>query len=209
MENDILKILEFKLKNNTLTLDDIEKYEYMLKRCKEEINLKGLTDKLRGFIGRTDETYDLDKIKVTNYGLYNSVGENIEQKEKVEININNVNLTVKYEMVNEVSFTSEGATGNLVFKFLIDEYLILKRGQTTKVKEIINLTYAEELIKKLNISISLYEFLSAFLMLLNTNNKFEPLIQKVSNVKDREKYFFMKDWDSDSNISSDDEKETE
>jgi hypothetical protein len=200
IEQEILDILEKYLNDNALTLKNLETCEYILKKYKDKLYVNSLTSRLLSYFGNIDENYHKNKIKVVSYNNFSANGEIVE---KINISSDDCTLDVKYEMVNEVLHTNEGKVTILTHKFFINNYLIFNRCQNDKaLKNTVNLTYVQECVNNLKIDVSHYEFLHGFLKLFSTNNIFDPLVQKVGTDTDREKYFFHRDWDSDSNVSS-------
>lgn len=206
IENEMIELFEKYFNSHNLYLKNIESCEYILTKYKNKLHVNSLGYRLASYICNIDKKYDINDVKVVSWDNYSSNGETVD---KMSIKFKDYILNVKYEMVNDVYFTNEGKTTTLVHKFFIDNCLIFKCGTNDKyTKESINLSHVEECINKININVSIYEFLSGLVRLFGTNI-FDPLIQKVGTSNDREKYFFNKDWESDSDLSLDDKSDTD
>lgn len=199
IEKDIIVLLDDYADKKKLNLASIENCETILQRYKNKLYVDQLTYKLYFYLSSNSGA------KVVSYESYNSNGDNVE---KIGVTFGNRVLNMKYEVISEkLNSQSESKVYNY-HRFYIDGYLILKKERDTKKRDFVNLTYVSECIENLKLNVSLYQFMEIFLKLFDDNCLLIKLIQQFQNNDgDAKKHYFKKAWDSDSDVSVDNEEE--
>ncbi len=220
-EAEIHKIMDKYLENNRLSYSDIRICHEICNLYQNKLQANDLTQKINLYsnISETqliidDDTQNNDKIFVSLYEYLNNKDDKNNNPNKNDeiihfvLNLNNIQLSFVYETSN--GFSNDGKYRYTNNKFLIDDYLILKKEQflskdkvfdKTPIKQnnFINLSYIDEIFNKLKIKSTIPQFLNLFTTVLKINTIFEVLISDIENNPD--KFRYDQSWDSDSDIS--------
>ena len=197
IEKEIIILLDDYADKKKLNLESIENCETILQRYKNRLYVDQLTYKLYFYLSSSSGA------KVVSYESYNSSGDNVE---KIGVTFGNRVLNMKYEVISEkINSQSESKVYNY-HKFYIDSYLILKKERDNKRRDFVNLTYVSECVENLKLNVSIHKFMEIFLKLFDDNCLLIKLIQQFQNNDgDAKKHYFEKTWDSDSDVSVDNE----
>lgn len=196
--NEIIQILEKKLNDDDLSIDDIQNCRNICNIYENKLDIVRLTNKLIELSNKY--SMSIKNPKIIYYDVIdNKGGVNGESKNYImnaEIDLTECVLSVLYEIFE--GYSDDRKQKYLFHSLRIDGYQIIKKENQTLVPPFINITYLEELVEKYKLNVSSHQFLEILARIFNIY-----VFREVINLteKNPEKYRYNKDWESDSDIS--------
>jgi hypothetical protein len=210
-EHSFYNILDEFFESGQLCKADIKSAYNILHNYENKLQADELTIKLNLHKNMNNTQLimeNTENIVVTFYEYWNNQDDKNKKSELTKFSVNFNDLIIDFIYDVSENYKENGNNKSLFHQLYIDGNLILKKDQYNLEKGFINLTYIDELFKKIGIKSSLLQFLKLFTTILDIQ-VYSDLLNDIEQNPDN--YFYNKEWISDSDISesSDDDNDND